>query len=94
MESERKICRSIFPGQSVNILNNVHEMIEETSTNVPVSMRAVTRALIGGRGEYSYICVLPDEFLLKSVVIRVDFKRNSSDRARIYMNIHPPPPYN
>ena len=32
----------------------------------------------------NYICVLPDEFLLKSVVIRVDFKRNPSGRTRIY----------
>ena len=29
----------------------------------------------GGGGKYSYICVLPDELLLKPVVIRVDFKR-------------------
>ncbi len=28
-------------------------------------MRGETRALIGGRGEYSYIRVLSDEFLLK-----------------------------
>ncbi len=35
--------------------------------------RGVTRALIGeggGRGVYSYIHVLPDEFLLKSVVFK------------------------
>ena len=57
--------------------------------------RAVTRALIGGRGEglYSYIRVLPDEFLLKSVAIRVDFERNSSARARIY-EYTPSPLYN
>ena len=40
-------------------------------------------ALIGG-GEYSYLLVLPDEFLLKSAVIKVNFKRNSSGRTRIY----------
>ena len=38
-----------------------------------------TRALIGGGGgeggEYSYLLVLPDEFLLKSAVIKVNFKR-------------------
>ena len=46
---------------------------------------AVTRVLGGGgRGVYSYICVLTDEFLLKSVVIRVDFKRNSSRKTRIF----------
>ncbi len=35
--------------------------------------RAVARALIGGggggRGSYSYIRVMPDEFLMKSVVL-------------------------
>ena len=34
-------------------------------------------------GEYS-VRVLPDEFLLKSVVMKVDFKRNSSARTRRY----------
>ena len=42
-------------------------------------------------GKYSYIRVLPDEFLLKSVVIRVDFKRKSSGRTRIYEYAPPPP---
>ena len=37
-----------------------------------------------GGGEYSYLLVLPDEFLLKSAVIKVNFKRNSSGRTRIY----------
>ena len=47
--------------------------------------RAATRALIGGGGgTYLYIRVLPDEFLLKSVVITVDFERNSSGRTRIH----------
>ena len=45
-----------------------------------VACRGETRALIGG-GEYSYLRVLPDEFLLKSVVIKVNFKRNSSGRT-------------
>ena len=49
-------------------------------------LRAVTRAFIGGEGVYLCIEVLTDEFLLKSVVIRVDFKRNSSHIA----NIQPP----
>ena len=53
--------------------------------------RAETKALIGG-GVYSYIRVLPDEFLLKSVVITVDFKRNSSGRTRMYE--YAPPPFN
>ena len=42
---------------------------------------------------YSYIRVLPDEFLLKPVVITVDFKRIRR-AEREYMNIHPPPPIN
>ena len=53
---------------------------------------AVTRVLIGGGGEYSYICVLSDEFLLKSTLRTTDFKRNSSDRTQIYEYSPPPPP--
>ena len=53
-------------------------------------IRAETKALIGGGGVYSCIHVLPDEFLLKSVVITVDFKRNSSGRTRIYEYTPPP----
>ena len=45
--------------------------------------RAVSKALIGG-GAYSYVCVLLDQFLLKSTVMTTDFKRNSSGRTRIY----------
>ena len=48
----------------------------------------------GGGGGYSYVRVLPEEFLLKSVVITVDFKRNSSGRTRIYEYAPPPPPIN
>ena len=53
--------------------------------------RAVTRALIllggGGGCTYSYIRVLLDEFLLKSIVITVDIKK--VHRAeREYMNMH------
>ena len=43
-----------------------------------------------GGGGYSYIRVLPDEFLLKSVVITVDFKKNRR-AEREYMNMHLPP---
>ena len=56
------------------------------------TFRAETKALIGG-GVYSYIRVLPDEFLLKSTVMTTDFKRNSSGRTRIY-EYTPPPPIN
>ena len=38
--------------------------------------RGETRALIGGGGEYSYIRVLPHEFLLKLTLMTADFKRN------------------
>ena len=52
-----------------------------------------TRALIGGGGgEYSYIRVLPDEFLLKLTLMTADFKRNSSGRTRRYE--YSPPPIN
>ena len=52
--------------------------------NVFNGSRAVTKALIGGGSAYSYIRVLPDEFLLKSTLMTTDFKRNSSGRTRIY----------
>ena len=44
----------------------------------------------GGGGAYSYIRILPDEFILKSVIIIADFKRNSSSRTRIYKYAPPP----
>ena len=47
---------------------------------------------MGGGGEYSYIRVLPDEFLLKLTLMTADFKRNSSAEQED-MNI-PPPPFN
>ena len=50
-----------------------------------------TRASIGGGGgEYSYIRVLPDKFLLKLTLMTADFKRNSSGRTRRY-EYSPPP---
>ena len=49
-------------------------------------------ALIGG-GEYSYLLVLPDEFLLKSAVIKFNFKEIRRAEHE-YMNVHPPPPIN
>ena len=72
------------------MLSDYFQMVKSATEH-----RAVTRALIGGGGgEYLYFCVLPDEFLLKSVVIKVDFKRNSSGRTRIYEYSPPPPPIN
>ena len=55
--------------------------------------RGETKALIwGGGGEYSYIRVLPDEFLLKLTLMTADFKRNLSGRTRRYEYSPPPPP--
>ena len=53
------------------------KIIPQGSTTV----RGKTRALIGGGGEYSNLLVLPDEFLLKSAVIKINFKRISSGRT-------------
>ena len=58
-----------------------------------LSFRAVARALIGGGGVYSYIRVMPDEFLLKSVVFKL-ISKEISRAEHEYMNIHPPPPIN
>ena len=58
--------------------------------------RAVARALIWGGGgggvySYSYIRVMPDGFLLKSVVFKL-ISKEISQAEHEYMNIHPPPP--
>ena len=58
----------------------------QTRTSIP-SVRGETKALIGVGGVYSYIRVLPDEFLLKSVVVT---ERNSSGRTRVYEYAAPP----
>ena len=71
--------------------------VEQKIAREGLGNRGETRALIGeggGGGEYSYFLVLPDKFLLKSVVIKVNFKRNSSDRTRIYEYIYAPNPPN
>ena len=52
----------------------------DPNTRESIESRAETKALIGG-GAYSYIRVLPDEFLLKSTVMTTDFKRNSLGRT-------------
>ena len=70
-------------------MTNVYELNITMIRNT--NGRAVTKALIGGGGgAYSYICVLLDEFLLKSTVMATDFERNLSGRTRIYE--YPPPP--
>ncbi len=48
--------------------------------------RGVTRALIGGGGggEYSYIRVLPDEFLFKSVVVKLNILKEISRAEHEY----------
>ncbi len=59
---------------------------------------AVARALIGGGGGggdiHAYIHVVPDEFILKSVVFKFISKEHGIEgRAEHeYMNITPPPP--
>ena len=65
--------------------------VEQKRARERLGNRGKTRALIGEGGEYSYFLVLPDKFLLKSVVIKVNFKRNSSDRTRIHEYTPPPP---
>ena len=45
----------------------------------------------GGGGVYSYIRVMPNGFLLKSVVFKFISKEISRTEHE-YMNIHPPPP--
>ena len=66
-----------------------------TSVENSLILRGVTRALIreggGGGGEYSYIRVLSDEFLLKSVVFKF-FSKEVSRAEHEYMNIHTPLP--
>ena len=90
---------TVSQGLWVEGLNKVNSFLvrfrEKPFHDLKEAIRAVTKALIGGGGGgsgYSYIRVLPDEFLLKSVVVTVDFKRNSSGRTRIYEYAHPPPP--
>ena len=55
-------------------------------------IRAVARALIGGGGGgvYSYIRVMPDGFLLKSVVFKL-ISKEISRAYHEYMNTPPPP---
>ena len=67
----------------------IHSSLKTSA--IESTCRGETRALIGGGGEYSYIRVLPDEFLLKLTLMTADFKRNSSGRTRRYEYSHPPP---
>ncbi len=64
--------------------------IYPSSSNI-ARARAVARALIGEGGVYSYIRVMPDEFLLKSVVFKL-ISKEISRAEHEYMNIPPPPP--
>ena len=57
---------------------------DENERGINAIIRTVTRRdNWGGGGEYSYIRVLPDGFLLKAIVFTVC--------EHDYMNIHPPP---
>ena len=88
----RRQCTYIrLPGMTDETVKKVRHDSPGVHVVPPPKFRAVTKALIGGGG-YSYILVLPDEFFFKSVVIKVDFKRNSSGRTRIYE--YAPPPIN
>ncbi len=51
---------------------------------------AVARALMGGGGVYSYIRVMPDGFLLKSVAFRL-ISKEIRRAEHEYKNIPPPP---
>ena len=68
----------------------ITKTLTEKTLNLTSAIRAETKAL----SAYSYIRVLPDDFLLKSTVMTTDFKRNSSGRTRIYEYAPPPPPIN
>ena len=70
-----KTVRAFFPDQLFDYTTYkfllIDTQIMKPSLYLLPKVTAVTRALIGergGGGEYSYILVLPDEFLLKSVV--------------------------
>jgi hypothetical protein len=54
------------------------------------AVRGVTRALIGGGCVYSYIRVLPDEFLLNFFVFKF-ISKEISRAEHEYMNLHTPP---
>ena len=71
-------------------LTNYNSLILPLFDYADIICRDESKALIGGGGAYSYIRVLPDEFLLKSTVMTTDFKRNSSGRTRIYEYTPPP----
>ncbi len=48
-----------------------------------IIVSGITRALMGGGGVYSYICVLPELISFEMNLKTTDFKRNSSGRTRI-----------
>ena len=58
-----------------------------------IEIRVVARALLGGGGVYSYIRVMPDGFLLKSVVFKL-ISKEISGADHEYMSIPPPPRIN
>ena len=59
-------------------------MTVDAQTVKIVQLRGETRALIGGGGKYSYLLeFIIDEFLLKSAVIKVDFKRTVGQNTNI-----------
>ena len=55
-----------------------------------LTIRAVPRTLIGGGCVYSYIHVLPDQFLFKLINLNL-ISKETSRAEHAYMNKHPPP---
>jgi hypothetical protein len=86
-----------FARAALQNYQNEKRKMENGLTKLPKSImkqfcclsRGVTRALIGG-GVYSYIRVLPDEFLLNYFVFKI-ISKEIRRAEHEYMNIHPPP---
>ena len=58
--------------------------------HVCIVFRAVTKTLIGGGGEYSYIRVLPDEFFWNQLSLQL-ISKEIRRAEREYMNMRHPP---
>ena len=86
----RRQCIYIrLPGMTDETVKKVRHDSPGVHVVPPPKFRAVTKALIGGGGIHIF-SFCPTNFFLKSVVIKVDFKRNSSGRTRIYEYAPPP----
>ena len=81
--SHKPLCVLVRQSKLQPNLNKIFAVIEQNIS------KNETRELIRG-GEYSYLLVLPDKFLLKSVVIRVDLIKIRRAEHE-YMKYTPPP---